>query len=147
MDCIVGKEHQSACLTITEEKSLYTICFKLNQHNSEEVNKALKSIIRNKLYKINIKGIITDQGKEFSKWKEIEKITNANVYFCDAGTPTKAKKQKVERILIENLPKGTDFNTVTQKEINKVMKIINEKPRPSLGWLSSKEVFLQNINI
>ncbi|APE74468.1 IS30 family transposase [Spiroplasma citri] len=148
MDCIVGKEHQSACLTITEEKSLYTICFKLNQHNSEEVNKALKSIIRNKLYKINIKGIITDQGKEFSKWKEIEKITNANVYFCDAGTPTqKAKVERINRDIREYLPKGTDFNTVTQKEINKVMKIINEKPRPSLGWLSSKEVFLQNINI
>ncbi|PQP78425.1 IS30 family transposase [Spiroplasma sp. ChiS] len=148
MDCIVGKEHQSACLTFTEEKSLYTICFKLNQHNSEEVNKALKSIIRNKLYKVNIKGIITDQGKEFSKWKEIEKIANANVYFCDAGTPTqKAKVERINRDIREYLPKGTDFNTVTQKEINKVMKIINEKPRPSLGWLSSKEVFLQNINI
>nr|WP_158500782.1 hypothetical protein [Spiroplasma kunkelii] len=44
MDCIIGKEHQSACLTFTEEKSLYTICFKLNQHNSEEVNNALKCI-------------------------------------------------------------------------------------------------------
>nr|WP_146693371.1 IS30 family transposase [Spiroplasma sp. ChiS] len=110
MDCIVGKEHKSACLTFTEEKSLYTICFKLNQHNSEEVNKALKSIIRNKLYKIN-------------------------------------KVERINRDIREYLLKGTDFNTVTQKEINKVMKIINEKPRPSLDWLSSKEVFLQNINI
>ncbi|ALA96940.1 transposase of IS30 family protein [Spiroplasma kunkelii CR2-3x] len=148
MDCIVGKNHQSACLTFTEEKSLYTICFKLNQHNSEEVNNALKCIFKNKLYKVNIKGIITDQGKEFSKWKEIEKITNTNVYFCDAGTPTqKAKVERINRDIRWYLPKGTDFNTVTQKEINKVMKIINEKPRPSLGWLSSREVFLQNTNI
>lgn len=146
MDCIVGKDHQSACLTFTEEKSLYTICFKLDHHNSEEVNKAIKSIFRNKLYKQNIKGIITDQGKEFSKWKEIEKITNANVYFCEAGTPTqKPKVERMNRDIREYLPKGTDFNAITQKEINKVMKIINEKPRPSLGWLSSKEVFLQNI--
>ncbi|ALA98245.1 transposase of IS30 family protein [Spiroplasma kunkelii CR2-3x] len=70
------------------------------------------------------------------------------VYFCDAGTPTqKAKVERINRNIIEYLPKGADFNTVTQKEINKVMKIINEKPRPSLGWLSSREVFLQNINI
>ncbi|ALA98287.1 transposase of IS30 family protein [Spiroplasma kunkelii CR2-3x] len=67
---------------------------------------------------------------------------------CDAGTPTqKAKVERINRGIREYLPKGTDFNTVTQKEINKVMKIINEKPRPSLGWLSSREVFLQNINI
>ncbi|WP_400248974.1 hypothetical protein [Spiroplasma sp. ald] len=45
----------------------------------------------------------------------------------------------------EYLIKETDFNNITQKEINKVMKIINEKTRPSLGWLSSKEAFLQNI--
>ncbi|WP_253301747.1 IS30 family transposase [Spiroplasma endosymbiont of Phyllotreta cruciferae] len=148
MDCIVGKDHQSSCLTFTEEKSLYTICFKLNQHNSEEVNKAIKIIFKNKLYKVNIKGIITDQGKEFSKWKEIEKINNANVYFCDAGTPTqKPHVERINRDIREYLPKGTDFNQITQKEINKVMKIINEKPRPSLSWLSYKEVFLQNINI
>ncbi|WP_425379907.1 IS30 family transposase [Spiroplasma endosymbiont of Stenodema calcarata] len=148
MDCIVGKDHQSACLTFTEEKSLYTICFKLNQHNSEEVNKAIKSIFKNKLYKVNVKGIITDQGKEFSKWKDIEKITNSNVYFCDAGTPTqKPHVERMNRDIREYLPKGTDFNNITQKEINKVMKIINEKTRPSLSWLSSKDVFLQNINI
>ncbi|MBH8623424.1 IS30 family transposase, partial [Spiroplasma sp. hyd1] len=53
--------------------------------------------------------------------------------------------ERMNRDIREYLIKGTDFNNITQKEINKVMKIINEKPRPSLDWLSSKEVFLQNI--
>ncbi len=74
MDCIVDKDYQSACLTFTEEKSLYTICFKLDHHNSEEINKAIKSIFKNKLYKENIKGIITDQGKKFSKWKKLKRL-------------------------------------------------------------------------
>ncbi|WP_338966561.1 MULTISPECIES: IS30 family transposase [unclassified Spiroplasma] len=125
---------------------MYTICFKLDHHNSEEVNKAIKSIFKNKLYKENIKGIITDRGKEFSNWKGIEKITGTNVYFCDPGKPKqKPKIERMNRDIREYLLKGTDFNNITQKEINKVMKIINEKPRPSLGWLSSKEAFLQNI--
>ncbi|UZQ29170.1 MAG: hypothetical protein OHM56_08065 [Spiroplasma phoeniceum] len=51
----------------------------------------------------------------------------------------------MNRDIREYLIKGADFNNITQKEINKVMKIINEKPRPSLGWLSYKEVFLKNI--
>ncbi len=146
MDTVVGKDHQSACLTFTEEKSLYTICFKLDHHNSEEVNKTIKSIFKNKLYKENIKGIITDRGKEFSNWKGIEKITGTNVYFCDPCSPKqKPKVERMNRDIREYLIKGKDFNNITQKEINKVMKIINEKPRQSLGWLSSKEVFLQNI--
>ncbi|UNF61841.1 hypothetical protein MNU24_07980 [Spiroplasma poulsonii] len=41
---------KSACLTFTEEKSLYTICFKLDHHNSEGLIKQLKKVFLNKLY-------------------------------------------------------------------------------------------------
>ncbi|ALA97336.1 Spiroplasmavirus-related protein [Spiroplasma kunkelii CR2-3x] len=32
-----------------------------------------------------IKGVITDRGKEFSKWREMEIFAETQVYFCDAG--------------------------------------------------------------
>ncbi|ALA98068.1 Spiroplasmavirus-related protein [Spiroplasma kunkelii CR2-3x] len=78
----------------------------------------------------------------------MEIFAETQVYFCDAGKPRqKPKVERINRDIRKYLPKETDFNNVTQKEINKVIKIINEKPQPSLGLLSSKEVFLQNINI
>ncbi|AXF95986.1 transposase of is30 family protein [Spiroplasma phoeniceum P40] len=42
-------------------------------------------------------------------------------------------------------PPGTDFNNVSQQKINWVVNVINDKLRPCLNWISSKEMFLQNI--
>ncbi|UZQ29197.1 MAG: hypothetical protein OHM56_08230 [Spiroplasma phoeniceum] len=76
----------------------------------------------------------------------MEKITDSNIYYCDPGShKQKQKAERMNRDIREYLSRWIDFNQISQKEINKVMKIINEKPRPSLGWLYSKEVFLQNI--
>ncbi|UNF61840.1 hypothetical protein MNU24_07975 [Spiroplasma poulsonii] len=50
----------------------------------------------------------------------------------------------MNRDIREYLIKGTDFSY--SKEINKVMKIINEN-RPSLNWLSSKGIFTKYLVI
>ncbi|RUO86628.1 IS30 family transposase, partial [Spiroplasma endosymbiont of Megaselia nigra] len=43
------------------------------------------------------------------------------------------------------LPKGTDFNNVSQKTIDWIVNVINDKLRPCLNWISAKTMFLQNI--
>ncbi|WP_227991512.1 IS30 family transposase [Spiroplasma poulsonii] len=144
MDTVVGKDHQSSCLVLTEELSKKTFCKKLNENSVVEVTKAIKKILNNKIFKtINIKGIVTDQGKEFSNWKEIEKIACTNVYFCDAGTPTqKPLVERINRDIRHWFPKGTDFNNITQQEIDWVIDVINNKPRACLQWLTSQQLFL-----
>ncbi|GAA6238672.1 MAG: hypothetical protein SPLM_07880 [Spiroplasma phoeniceum] len=47
--------------------------------------------------------------------------------------------------LREWYPKGTDFNNVTQQEIDWVVNdVINEKWRPVLNWRTANEVFSEN---
>lgn len=113
--------------------------------------KLLESNRNNHIVRINglagkIKGIITDRGKEFSKFEEMEKITGSNIYLCDPGKPQ--QKPLIEYMnfeLREWYPKKTDFNNVTQQEIDWVVNdVINEKLRPVLNWRTSKEVFLEN---
>ncbi len=142
MDCIVGADHKSSVLTFTEELTKFTIAEKLKEQSAKEVVKTIKNIFKNRLVKNCIKGIITDQGKEFSKWKEIEKITGVNVYFCDAGTLTqKPHVERMNRDIRHWLPPGTDFNKVDNKQLNWIMKTINNKLRPCLNWISSKKAF------
>ncbi len=144
MDCIVGADHKSACLTLTEEATKFTICKKLKEQTASKVISTLKEIFKNRLIKKCVKGIITDQGKEFSEWKEIEKITNSNLYFCDPASPT--QKPIVERInqdIRHLLPKGTDFKKVSQNKIDWIMENLNVRIRNCLNWNSSKQLFLQ----
>jgi len=38
-------------------------------------------------------------------------------------------------------PKGTDFNEVTEEELQEVIEEINNRPRKILGYLSANEMF------
>ncbi|WFH00606.1 IS30 family transposase [Spiroplasma citri] len=145
MDTVVGKEHLSSCLVLVEQSSKKYFAIKLENHTAREVFEKFKDIVINNNLIGKIKGKITDRGKEFSKWREMEIFAETQVYFCDAGSPQ-------QKPLIENIngefrhwfPKGTDFNKVSQKRLNLVVDIINEKLRPCLNWRTAKEIFSEN---
>ncbi|QJU62336.1 IS30 family transposase [Spiroplasma citri] len=146
MDTVVGKDHKSAILVLVEQLSKKYFAIKLENHTAREVEKKFKDIIIKNNLIGKIKGIITDRGKEFSKWREMEIFAETQVYFCDAGSPQ--QKPLIEYMNSELrhwFPKGTDFNKVSQKQIDWVVNVINDKLRPCLNWISSKEMFLQNI--
>ncbi len=60
---------------------------KLKNHSAIEIITKFKDIVINNNLVGKMKGIITDQGKEFSKWREMEIFTETQVYFCDPGKP------------------------------------------------------------
>ena len=41
------------------------------------------------------------------------------------------------------LPKGTDFTTLTEEDLNDIVEAINNQPLKVLGWLTPQEVFNQ----
>ncbi len=145
MDTVVGKDHQSSCLVLVEQNSKNYFAMKLEENTANEVLEKLEELVRINGLVGKIKGIITDRGKEFSKFEEMEKITGYNVYYCDPGSPKqKPLIERMNREFRERYLKGTDFNNVTQQEIDWVINVINEKLRPCLNWRTSKEVFLNN---
>ncbi|QIA74142.1 hypothetical protein GL982_11395 (plasmid) [Spiroplasma citri] len=54
---------------------------KLENNTANEVLEKLEELVRINGLVGKIKGIITDRGKEFSKFEEMEKITGSNVYY------------------------------------------------------------------
>ena len=145
MDTVVGKDHQSSCLVLVEQNSKNYFAMKLEENTANEVLEKLEELVRINGLVGKIKGIITDRGKEFSKFEEMEKVTGSNVYYCDPGSPKqKPLIERINREFRKRYLKGTDFNNVTQQEIDWVVNVMNEKLRPCLNWRTSKEVFLEN---
>src|SRR3989344_601911 len=59
-------------------------------------------------------------------------------FFCDPYSSwQKGGVENANKMLRRYFPKGTDFSTVTQTEINRACAIINDKPRRILGYRSS----------
>lgn len=62
-------------------------------------------------------------------------------FFCDPYSSwQKGGIENANKMLRHYFPKGTDFSTVTQIQIDAACSIINDKPRKILGYWSSKEV-------
>jgi IS30 family transposase len=65
-------------------------------------------------------------------------------FFCDPYSSwQKGGNENGNKLLRRFFPKGTDFNLVTQKQLDAKVLLINEKPRRSLGYRSALEVAMK----
>jgi IS30 family transposase len=62
-------------------------------------------------------------------------------FFCDPYSSwQKGSIEHANKMIRRYFPKGTDFRSVSQGEVDHVVFIINNKPRKILGYRSSLEV-------
>lgn len=133
-DTIRGKT-KPKLLTHVERKSLYLIADLLPDGTADSVQM--------KMSRSSIKGTITyDRGSEFALWKMIEKDTGTSVYFADAYQPQqRGKNENTNGRLRRVYPKGFDFATISQRDLDKIVWKMNHTPRKSLNWQTPSEVY------
>ena len=115
-DTIVGKNRQSAIVTLVEKKSKYIVLLKASR-KSQDVKDAILNWL-NEQVEISIKTMIFDRGKEFYKWKEIEQESKipVEIYFSDPGTPgQRGLNENSNSIIRKDLPKSTDLSVHSHK--------------------------------
>lgn len=131
-----------ACLlSAVDRTSGYLISMKLPDKKSKSVLDAVKIIVRTKGSKI-FKTITSDNGLEFALHKEIEKITKSSFYFADPYCSwQRGTNENTNGLIREFFPKGFDFSTIEQRDIEEVVELINNRPRKRLEYKTPKEVF------
>src|SRR5664280_174593 len=87
-----------------------------------------------------------DNGKEFSRFKEIETKTGLTVYFADPYAAwQRGTNENTNGLLRFYFPKGTDFRHISEKEVALVVKKLNNRPRKCLNYQTPYEVYRQAI--
>jgi hypothetical protein len=81
--------------------------------------------------------ITFDNGKEFAAHQEIAHALKAKIFFA---TPYHAWERSLNEntngLIRDFFPKGTDFSTIANAEVAKVERLLNARPRKSLGFRS-----------
>src|SRR5271167_475136 len=139
-DTVVGARHQGGLLTHVERKSMLTKITKLPRTTAKATHKA--TVRRLKPIRRFVETITYDNGKEFASHQQTAKALKAKVYFA---TPYHAWERGLNEntngLIRDFFPKGTDFSMVSYAEVAKVERLLNSRPRKSLGFRAPQEVF------
>lgn len=128
VDLMMGSNHKSALLVMTDRTTLITMLDKLQSKNAEEVYEKMK----NRLTNFNscwIKTITFDNGKEFAHHHKIAEDLNVKTYFTRPYTSQ--DKGTVENrigVVRRFFPKKTDLRKVSEQRIKEVEKLLNYRP-------------------
>ena len=101
-----------------------------------------KNAIVNLLKDYPVHSISLDNGSEFAEFKAIEEELHTEVYFAEPHKPwQRGTNENTNGLIRFFFPKGFDFKSVTQDDVDYVVNLINNRPRKVLGWKSPAEAF------
>ncbi|WP_460047638.1 IS30 family transposase, partial [Sessilibacter sp. MAH2] len=140
-DTIIGKNRHSALLTMVERKTLYTIIIRLNgKHANKLADEAIKYL---KPIADRLKTLTLDNGLEFAEHQRIAQELGVSIYFAHPyASWERGINENTNGLIRQYFPKRTDFNKVTDEEIQFVMNRLNSRPRATRGGKSPNELFL-----
>jgi len=141
-DLIMGKHKRTALGTLVERTTRYTLLVPLGtQKDAASVRKAYARALRS-VPKELAKTLTYDQGKEMSQHKAFTIATGIQVYFAHPGSPwERGTNENTNGLIRQYFPKGTDFSTITTREIRRVQRQLNDRPRAALGFYKPDEAF------
>ena len=145
-DTIIGRRwwNKEVILTNVERKSWYLLASKIPNKSGNSVLEWTIHLFKY-IPKYKQKTMTYDNGREFSLHSLIEYETNLEVYFADPYCSRQRwSNENTNWLLRQFLPKKTDFQSVSNKQLKKYVKLINSRPRKRLNYLSPYEVFYNN---
>lgn len=140
VDLMMGKNHKSALLVMTDRATLVTMIEKLSDKGAEEVYQKMAKRLTN-FNSSWIKTLTFDNGKEFSYHYKLSELLNVKTYFTRPYTSQ--DKGTVENrigVIRRFFPKKTDLREVSNQRIKEVEKLLNYRPVRKFNYKNPIEV-------
>lgn len=156
MDSVVGSRGKSknALLVLTERKTRNEIVFKLQDHTAEQVVNKLDLLERKwgRLFSAVFKTITVDNGTEFAFFERMEQSSvtdgkRTEIFYCHPYSSwERGSNENTNKLVRRKIPKGSNFDSKTDEEVQAVEDWINSYPRKILNYHSAKELFEKEVN-
>jgi IS30 family transposase len=147
-DTIVSKQgSKSALLVITDRKTRLTRIRKLARKTSLQTSSQI--ILALNEYNIShVHSITYDNGSEFSGHESVNKLLQTKSYFCKPYHAwEKGTVENINGLIRWFFPKRTDFDRISEKEIEYVENWINSRPMRVLGYKTPNETYKNLIGV
>lgn len=137
-DTIYGGIGKGLLVTLVDRKSGCLRAGLLEKRNAALTSKTIVNLLKD----LPVNSISLDNGSEFSDFHTIENSLHTLVYFAEPHKPwQRGTNENTNDLLRFFFPKGFDFHSITQDDVDFVVDLINNRPRKRLNWKSPNEVF------
>jgi IS30 family transposase len=143
-DLIKGALNRPAVGTIVERKTRFVILSKMNGCTASA---ALKGFTRQmKRLPVALRRSMTyDRGSEMACHPELSRRLKIDIWFCDPHAPwQRGSNENTNGLLRQFFPKGTDLSDLSQTALNDVARLMNNRPRKTLGWNTPQKPWPKN---
>jgi IS30 family transposase len=145
-DSVLYKGHKQNISTSTERKSRYTLLSRPQNRTAKERVKIISDKFKNMPDKAK-RTMTFDNGLEFSEHEQITRKTGMRIYFAKSYASWQRGTNENRNGLIRwFLPKGTDLDSLTEKDFKKIQDLVNNRPMKCLGYKTPTEVFNFEMN-
>ena len=142
-DLVLFSNTTTNLITLRERKSRLFVTVKNPSKHADVTSKNIISKFRGRK-KVLIETLTLDNGGEFFKHEEIAKCLRIDTFFCDPyASYQKGSVENGNGVLRYDLPRSTDIDSLSQKQIDKIVDKINNRPMKCLGFKTPAEVFME----
>lgn len=137
-DTVYGGIGKGLLVTQVDRRSRFLRAGLLAKRDASLTKDAIVKLLKG----LPVKSISLDNGSEFAEFKKLEEELQTEVYFAEPHKPwQRGTNENTNDLLRFFYKKGYDFRTVTQEDVDKVVDLINSRPRKCLNWRTPAEVF------
>lgn len=137
IDSVLGLKTagEPSILTLVERQTRFALTVKLPEKKAESVNQAIIDYMES----YPIKSITADNGSEFALLSELEGV---DIYFAHAySSHERGTNENFNGLLREFVPKGVSLKELTQEDLDRYTKAINDRLRRIHNYQSAKKLF------
>jgi len=139
-DTVIGCKGHSVLVTLVDKASKLTRLKKSPDKTAKQVSHAVIEKLHS-LKEFSITGTF-DNGKEFSDHQTISKALQISIFFA---TPyhswERGLNEHTNGLIRQYFPKGTNFDNVSNEEIERVELLLNTRPRECLNFETPLEAW------
>jgi IS30 family transposase len=144
-DMIKGAFSRSSVGTLVERKTRFLLLSKMEGNGAQAALEGFSRQMKRLPASLR-KSMTYDRGLEMACHPELARRLKIDIWFCDPHAPwQRGSNENTNGLLRQFLPKGCDLSSYTQRDLDHIAKLMNDRPRKTLGWKTPAEAIAQEL--